>query len=243
MSVNELLKEGKLQEAITALSGELRNDPGNNRSRTFLFELLCFAGDYSRAEKHLTMLSDESPDTAIGALLYRSAVNAERKRQAFFEAKAYLDAPPSGARHPGKLNGEAFQTIQDIDPRMGPRLEAFVAGEYVWIPFAHIGTLTMAPPRYLRDLLWPSVTIVAGPAMQGKEFGEVLAPALYPFSCTHERDTVKLGRETDFVLAEEDPLEIPFGQKLLVLDGDRFVSILEVRSLEFDDAAPPSLPS
>ena len=63
-------------------------------------------------------------------------------------------------------------------------------------------------------------------------------PILYAFSASHERDSVKLGRETDFVLAPEDPLEIPYGQKLFVLDEDRSIPILEIRSLEFDDSVP-----
>jgi type VI secretion system protein ImpE len=80
--------------------------------------------------------------------------------------------------------------------------------------------------------------VTAGPAMEGKEFGEVLMPILYPFSARHERDAVKLGRETDWVLSMEDPVEIPYGQKLFVLDEDRSIPILEIRSLQFDDSVP-----
>jgi type VI secretion system protein ImpE len=242
MNVEELLREGKLQEAIQLLGTELRDRPDDNRRRTFLFELLCFAGEFGRAEKHLALLSDASPDAAMGALVYRSALSAERKRQAFFESKQYQNSPPPFKHRKGTLNGEKFTTLEDIDPRIGARLEVFIAGEYVWLPLAHIGSLTMEPPRFLRDLLWSSATITAGPAMQGKEFGEVLVPILYPFSSTHERDTVKMGRETDWVLAEEDPIEIPYGQKLFVLDEERSISILEIRSLEFDDSVSPPLP-
>jgi hypothetical protein len=39
-------------------------------------------------------------------------------------------------------------------------------------------------------------------------------------------------------MAEEDPLEIPYGQKLFVLDGERSIAILEIRSLVFDDSLP-----
>ena len=174
----------------------------------------------------------------MGALMYRSALSAERKRQAFFEGKHYEDSPAPAKWRPGTLNGEKFRCIEDIDPRIGPRLEVFIAGEYVWLPFAHIGSLSMEPPRYLRDLLWSSATVTAGPSMEGKDFGEVLMPILYPFSASHERDSVKLGRETDFVLAPVDPIEIPYGQKLLVLDEERSISILEIRSLQFDDSVP-----
>lgn len=243
MNVQELFRAGKLQEAIQALGTELRDRPDDNQRRTFLFELLCFAGDYSRAEKHLTLLSDNSPDAAMGGLLYRSAVTAERKRRAFFQAKQYQESPAVANLRSGTLNGEPFRTIEDIDPRIGSRLEVFIAGEYMWLPFAHIGSLTLGPPRFLRDLLWASATVTASPVLQGKEFGEVLLPILYPFSSSHERDEVKLGRETEWQLAEEEPIEIPFGQKLFVLDGERTIPILEIRSLQFDDSVPLPLPS
>ena len=236
MTVQELLQAGKLPEAIQLLATEVRDRPDDARRRTFLFELLCFAGDYGRAEKHLSLLSDSNADAAMGALMYRSALSAERKRQLFFDEKKYQGAAEISKFRSGTLNGEKFNSIEDIDPRIGPRLEVFIAGEYVWLPFAHIGSLTMEEPRYLRDLLWASATVTAGPTMEGKDFGEVLMPILYPHTSTHERDSVKLGRETDFVLAKEDPIEVPYGQKLFVLDEERSIAILEIRSLQFDDS-------
>src|ERR1035438_10734652 len=108
MSVQELFQAGKLQEAIQALGIEVRDQPGDNRRRTFLFELLCFAGEFSRAEKHLTLLSESTPDAALGALLYRSALSAERKRRAFFEAGQYRGGTPLANLPAGVLHGEAF---------------------------------------------------------------------------------------------------------------------------------------
>ena len=242
MTSQELIRAGKLQEAIQSLSSELRDRPNDTQRRTFLFELLCFAGEFGRAEKHLTILADTSADAGVGALLYRSALSAERKRQAFFEAKQYEGSSGRPMPRTGTMNGEPFRTIEDIDPRIGARLEVFIAGEYVWLPFPQIGSLTLGPPRFLRDLLWSSATITASPALTDKEFGEVLLPILYPFSSKHERDEVKLGHETDWVLAEMDPLEIPYGQKLFVLDGERSIPILEIRSLQFDDSLPLPAP-
>jgi type VI secretion system protein ImpE len=245
MSVEQLFREGKLTETIQALGAEVRDNPVDNKRRTFLFELLCFAGEFQRAGKHLNLLSDASPDAGVGALVYRSALSAEQKRQIFFEGKQFQSSQPAsiGPRR-GKLNGEAFQTIEDIDPRIGGRLEVFIAGEYVWLPFAHIGSLTMGPPRFLRDLLWSSAVVTGGPALKGKDFGEVLLPVLYPFSSRHPSDAVKLGRETEWLPLQGDDLyEIPYGQKLLVVDGERAVPFLEIRSLQFDDAAPPPEPA
>lgn len=237
MNVDELFRAGQLQQAIGELSSELRKNPGDLKRRTFLFEMLCFAGEYDRAEKHLNLLADAGPDAAIGTLVYRSALSAERKRQLFFESRQFekSEALPAIPR-PGKLNGERFYTIEDIDPRIGPRLEIFIAGEYVWLPFMHIGSLTMEQPKYLRDLLWSSGVIAASPHMKQQDFGEVLIPILYPFSSKHENDMVKLGRETDWKSTGPDLYESAFGQKLVVLDGERSVPFLEIRSLQFDDS-------
>jgi type VI secretion system protein ImpE len=239
MSAQELLRDGKLQDAIQMLGSELRDQPTDKRRRTFLFELLCFAGDYDRAERHLNVLSEGSKEAGLGALLYRSALAAERQRQVFFNTKQYGVPGTSWAGHrTGKLNGEPFHTIEDIDPRIGPRLELFVAGEYMWLPFEHISAVTIEAPQRLRDLMWASARVTAGASLKGQEMGEVLVPVLYPFSWRHERETVRLGRETDFVLIGEDTWETPFGQKMLVLDSERTVSFLEIRSLVFDEPLP-----
>lgn len=231
MTVQELFRAGQLKEAIQVLGAELRDHPTDGKRRTFLFELLCFAGEYSRAEKHLSLLADANADAGMGALVYRSALVGERKRQAFFESKQYESAAAAEVKpRRGKLNGRPFQTIEDADPRIGPRLEVFIAGEYVWLPFEHLGSLRMEAPRLLRDLLWSSGVVMAGPALKGQDFGEVLLPVLYPFSWQHANDQVKLGRETDWVG------DIAFGQKLLIIDGGDAVPFLEVRTLQFDDA-------
>jgi len=76
-----LYREGRLREAIKALGDELRSNPLDAKRRTFLFELLLFAGEYDRAEKQLDLLAGANADAAAGTLLYRSALHAERTRQ------------------------------------------------------------------------------------------------------------------------------------------------------------------
>ena len=239
MTARELFQAGKLKEAIQSLGSELRDNPMDTQRRTFLYELLCFSGDYGRAEKHLSLLAQASPDAEVGALLYRSAMMAERKREAFFDAREYLKPDQESEIKPlaGTLNGEPFETIEDADPRIGPRLEVFVAGEYVWLPFEHLGSLTMEQPRRLRDLIWSNAVVTAGPALQGKDFGQVLLPVLYPASWKHPKDSVKLGRETEWTTSEADG-DIPSGRKLLLLDGEKVVPFLEIRSLEIQHGEP-----
>src|ERR1700724_4781620 len=89
MNPQELYRAGRLTDAIKALSAELRDNPTDVRRRTFLFELLCFAGEYERADKQLEVLAQAGPETEIGVLLYRSALFAERQRQDLFNTGEY----------------------------------------------------------------------------------------------------------------------------------------------------------
>ncbi len=233
MSAQELFKAGKLNEAIEALGAEVRDNPTDARRRTFLFELLCFKGEYDRAEKHLNILADATPDARVGAILYFSALHAERLRQDLFEKKDYPVAPASGNPRGGTINGQPFETLEDADPRVGPRLELFAAGAYLWIPLEHIESIELEPPRRLRDLLWAPALVRTGPAFKDKELGEVLMPVLAPFSWKHSEDDVKLGRST--VWTEVDGMSLPSGQRMFSVDDEDF-PLLEIRKIEFTPA-------
>src|SRR2546425_9627468 len=138
MNAQELFRAGKLADAVQALGAELRDNPADAQRRTFLFELLCFSGDYQRAEKQLDVLASDGRAAELGALLYRAALHAERIRQAIFEKRDYPYSEPE--LHPvpaGTFNAKPFESIEDADPRLGPRLEVFAAGDYLWIPFQH----------------------------------------------------------------------------------------------------------
>ncbi len=226
MSVKGLFEAGKLDEAIQALGVEVRDNPTDVRRRTFLFELLCFKGDYDRAEKHLNLLADASPDARVGAMLYFSALHAERTRQDLFAKEEYPDAPASDIPRPGTLNGKPFEVLEDADPRIGPRLELFAAGAYLWIPFEHIESIEIEPPKRLRDLLWAPALVRTGPKFKDKELGEVLLPVLAPFSGRADDDNVKLGRSTVW----KDG--VPVGQRMFFAD-DEEIPLLEIRKIEF----------
>jgi type VI secretion system protein ImpE len=230
MTARELYHAGQLGGAIQALSAELRDNPVDTRRRTFLFELLCFAGEYDRAQKHLDVLAGQGPDSATGVLLYRAALNADRMRSDLFAKRDYPEARAADTPVAGTLNGQPFESIEDADPRIGPRLEIFAAGQCMWLPLAHIASVEMEAPKRLRDLLWPPALVRAGPAFKGTELGEVLMPALCPLSFRHSDDAVKLGRSTVWEKQENGDI-IPFGQKMLLVDGDEF-PVLELRRLE-----------
>lgn len=230
MGANELLKAGQLDEAIETLTAELREQPTDVKRRTFLFELLCFAGAYDRAEKQLDALARESSQAEIGALLYRSALSAERTRQAMFE-KGEFPSGKSPSIVSGEINGRPFQSMTDADPRIGARLEVFAGGQYTWIPFDHLESVRIAPPKRLRDLLWATAIVRPRRGAKSLELGEMLIPALAPLSWQHEEDTVRLGRITDWQTVGDD-LQVPIGQKMFIVD-DEEIQLLEVRELTF----------
>ena len=239
MDAQQLYRAGKLTEAISALSATLRDNPSDLKSRTFLFELLCFAGEFDRAEKQLDLLEQSGKkDSIIGTLLYRGALNAARTRQEMFEKKSYPAAAAQTGQVRGKLNGREFTSIADADSRLGSKLEVFAAGDYMWISFRDIAGIEIEPPKRLRDLLWAPAKLQTGPTFRSRDLGEVLLPAMSPLSSQHPDDVVRLGRTTEW--CEDESGEIaPFGQKMLLVDGEEF-PFLEVRQLEIyaENAVP-----
>lgn len=235
MNPAELYRAGRLDEAIEALTGEVKEDPTDVRARTFLFELLCFNGDFDRAERQLGALAMRGKEAEAGTLLYRAVLNGERRRREMFAQEKV--PPEAGVARPagGTLNGEAFSDISDADPRIGPHVEAFVGGQYRWIPFAHLESLEIQEPKRLRDLLWIPAIVRALPEHGGADIGEALLPVLTPLAFQDDEADVRLGRMTDF-RALPDGREAPAGQKLWVVD-DREIPLLEVRSLTISTPA------
>jgi type VI secretion system protein ImpE len=229
VNAQELFRAGRVAEAIEALGAELREDPTDAQRRIFLFELLCFTGSYDRAEKQLDVLAQRGADAAMGTLLYRSALHAERIRQEMFAGGTYPTGP-SPRPVSGTLNGTPFHSLTDADPRIGARLEIFAAGQYTWLPFEQIASIRMSPPRRLRDLLWAPAAIRTSSEYQGVELGEVLAPVLAPLSFRTDAEEVRLGRVTEW-MDLGDGRQAPVGQKLLLVDEQEF-PILEVRELD-----------
>ncbi len=238
MDAKTLYQEGKLREAIAALNAEVRDRPTDVQRRTFLFELLCFAGDYDRAVKQLDVLARGDPEATLGILAYGRVIECQQERAEMFAAASF----PESAREPrsvrGRLNGKPFERLEDADPRIGARLELFLGAQYSWIPLEHLTSVTVEPPRRLRDLLWAPVHLQAGDTLQGVDLGEAMLPVLTPDAAADEDDQVRLGRVTRWIDLE-DGVQAPVGQKMLLVDDEDF-PILELRELEIDGPSEAS---
>jgi type VI secretion system protein ImpE len=105
MIAKALMDAGRLDEAVARLGAELRARPTDGQGRTFLFELLCFAGDFDRAERQLDVISQQggNPESELGARMYRGLLAAERSRARLFSEgvrpRFLFEAPPAVELH------------------------------------------------------------------------------------------------------------------------------------------------
>ena len=237
MNPQDLYRAGRLTDAIKALGAELRDNPTDVKRRTFLFELLCFAGEWERADKQLEVLSEAGPQSEMGVMLYRSALFAERQRQDLFERGEFpTEKDDDESDRGGQANGKPFSYFADADPRTGARLELFAAGNYLLLPLEHVASIQIPPPKRLRDLLWTPAAVRTTPSFKGTELGEVLLPVLAPFSWKHPDEAVRLGRMTVWEKPEGQEYPVPFGQKMWLVDEEE-IPFLELRALEFNPAS------
>ncbi len=78
--------EGNLSAAIEAIAEEIRDEPNNAAKRAFLVELLCFAGDFERADKQLNTMVTLDAKAALTASTWRQIILAAQIRKDVFES-------------------------------------------------------------------------------------------------------------------------------------------------------------
>jgi type VI secretion system protein ImpE len=251
---------GQLSAAIETVTRGVKGSPGDTQLRTFLFELLCFAGEWERADRQLDVIGHQGTAAEIGVQVYRNCIKAERDRHRLIsdglaphflteplpyvdlhlDAVSYLRAGDTERltetlqraeeERPALagLSGERiFQDFRDYDDLLGPVLELIVQDKYTWLPLDQIQTLTIDPPKQLRDLLWSPASITT-PDKDLRAF----IPNLYVGSSMHPDDQVKLGRMTDWKQIGEDIYQ-GVGLRLFAVDGEE-AAIFDIKSLSFD---------
>jgi type VI secretion system protein ImpE len=86
-TAQELLKEGKPAEALTALQAEVRAAPNDAKKRVFLFQLLTVLGQWERAATQLKVANDLDATTLLMAQVCGPALAAENLRAEIFAGK------------------------------------------------------------------------------------------------------------------------------------------------------------
>jgi len=259
MNAKELLEAGHLSAAIEQLNQDVKAHPADGRLRTFLFELLCFAGDYGRAERQLDVIARESANAEVGAQFYRNALAAEKARLGLFRdggLPQFLFEPPGyAALHLEALDllrkerpkdaGRLLEASEDVRAARAGRLDGgafddFHDADDVLAPFLEVivhDRYIWLPFEQISHLsisppkrLRDLIWIPATVESGAGSVGEVLVPVLYVASSEHPDDRVRLGRMTEWKAAGN--LALGAGQRVFMVDDDER-AVLEVREVAF----------
>lgn len=89
---------GDIGAAVAAQLAIVKAKPAEVGERAFLSELLCFAGDFARADKQLDVLTTQDPKAALPLALFRQIIRAETSRHEVWNAgrvPEFLGEPPA----------------------------------------------------------------------------------------------------------------------------------------------------
>jgi type VI secretion system protein ImpE len=87
MSADQLLHEGKLDEALAALQQQIRANPADSKLRVFLFQLLAVQGQWDRALTQLNVSGEMDAAHLAMVQTYREGIRCELLRAEIFEGK------------------------------------------------------------------------------------------------------------------------------------------------------------
>lgn len=255
-----LYDSGDLSAALEEITREVKASPSDMPRRVFLFELLCFAGEWERASRQLDVIGHQGVGTEIGAQVYRNCLRAELERarvlrdglQPHFlaEPPAYVDAHLGafGRLRAGDTAGarELLDRAEEERPALAGSIDGKLFRDFrdyddFFAPVLEVivhDKYTWLPYEQIKSVRFepPSQLRDLVWATANIETAEsemrALVPVLYAGSGAHGDDLVRLGRATDW--RELGPeLYAGAGLRVYAVDGEE-VPALEVRSLEFD---------
>jgi type VI secretion system protein ImpE len=263
MNAKELFEAGRLSATIEQLNQDVRAHPADAGLRTFLFEALCFAGDYQRAQRQLETLGQLDSKLESGLGVYRNILTAEQARIAVAtedQLPVFLLEPPAFASlYVAALHRLHQGNVAEALALLTQAMEAqpAVSGKFDGRPFADFSDADPFLGPFLEVIIgaryaWvPFVQIQrftleaprrlrdllwAEAALEtvGGPSGNVLLPVLYCGSFRHPDEQIRLGRATDWEDVGEN-LARGRGQRMFLIDdGER--TMLELRKVEFAPA-------
>lgn len=82
-----MLKEGRLDEALQALTAQVRANPADAKRRVFMFQLLSLLGQWERAQNQLKVAGEMDPLNALMVGAYEVALAGELERVEVLEGR------------------------------------------------------------------------------------------------------------------------------------------------------------
>jgi type VI secretion system protein ImpE len=262
MEVTDLLREGRVDEALSGLQADIRA-----RLRVLLFQLLSVSGQWDRAANQLSVVAELDAKALPMVQTYRTALECEALRASVFagertplvfgDPQDWIARLIEALRHTaqgrhaeaerlraealdqapataGDIDGQAFEWIADADSRLGPICEAVINGKYYWVPFTRLHVIAIEAPEDLRDFVWMPVRLTF--ANEGETVA--LIPSRYPGSERHAEGSIRLARKTEWSQASESTF-IGAGQRMFATDAGEY-PLLDVRRIQLggSQAAP-----
>ena len=87
MTSAELIRAGRLSEALDVLQGEIRRNPADSKLRVFLFQLNCVLGRWEKAVTQLQVVAGLNAETMLMAQIFRPVIACELLRREVFAGK------------------------------------------------------------------------------------------------------------------------------------------------------------
>lgn len=261
----QLFQAGKLTDAIASAAEVVRKQAKDVSARACLAELLCFAGDYERADKQFDLISEQDPTQGYGVALIRQLIRAEQARQDLFSSgrvPEFLDKPSD------RLQLLLQATIALREKQEGEAADLIAKAMDLEVPLE--GTCDEKPFVGFRDVDDLTASVLEVLTKNGKYYwipmeqverlefephrrprdllwrevkmivrngpdGEVYLPVLYPGASKETDERLKLGRVTDWRGGEGKALR-GVGQRLFQV-GEEDVPVMQLKVLTLQPVA------
>jgi type VI secretion system protein ImpE len=259
MNAHQLYQAGRLREAITAVTAEVKSKPTDLDRRGLLCELLCFAGELERADTQLDVIAHQDPTANVGVSLWRQLIRAEQARRQFHSEGRlpdFLDQPTPVQR----LHLEASILLRDGKASEAAQVLAraeeqrpHVAGTCDGKPFddlrdlddltaSSFEVLTSTGKYYWIPLERVELVELRTPArprdllwrqahmiVKDGPDGEVYLPAIYASTYAEQDEALLLGRATDWRGGNGAPMRGLGLRTFLIGEEDR--TILQIETI------------
>lgn len=259
MTATELYQAGRLNDAVLAALDDVKTHPTDVGRRFFLSELLCFAGEFERADKQLEVIFKQATEIAMRANLFRHLIAGEICRQAFFREgrlPAFLGEPSPAIQKRLEASVELRDGSQSDATRLleeADKLQATLVGVCDGVPFEGLRDLDDQVSGVFEVItstgkyFWVPMERVQRIAFQPPQRavdliwreaqivvtdgpdGVVYVPTLYAPFSTQADEQLRLGRGTDWVGGDDEVIRGRGLRMFLVGEVDR--SIMELKEL------------
>lgn len=261
MTPENMLKEGRLDEALQLLTAKVRSNPADAASRVFMFQLLALLGQWERAQNQLNVSGEMDPLNTLMVSAYTKALQGERTRAevfgggrspsvigepaewlAFLLQALKLDAEGNHAQA-APLRERAFEEAEPVSGSIdGMPFEWIADADPRLGPCLEIivnNGYSWVPFSRLKQLKFEAPTDLRDKVwvpvqVTWSNGGQAVGfiPGRYPDSDLAGDGELALARKTEWLDVAGD-LQIGRGQRMLATnEGDH--SLLDVRLISFD---------